>query len=141
MQKVDSKTGGQALRALLRERSPLGPLKVLYERVGRVFQIPLPAFHPFVVGGAEANRRVLVTERDKVRWRNPDPVTEVLRRGVLVTDGEEHDHYRGLMEPHMRPSVLPDYAPAMIAHTDRVSSTWQEDRSSTCWSKAARSPS
>ena len=91
-----------------------------------MFQIPLPAFHPFVVGGAEANRRVLVTERDKVRWRNPDPVTEVLRRGVLVTDGEEHDRYRRLMEPDMRPSMLPDYAPAMIAHTDRVSATWQE---------------
>ena len=72
------------------------------------------------MGGAEANRRVLVTERDKVRWRNPDPVTEVLRRGVLVTDGEEHDHYRRLMESHMRPSTLPDYAQAMIAQTDRV---------------------
>jgi cytochrome P450 len=126
MQQIDSKTGRKALRALLRERSPLGPLKVLYERVGRVFQIPLPAFHPIVVGGAEANRRILVTERDKVRWRNPDPVTEVLRRGVLVTDDEEHDHYRGLMEPHLRSSVLQDYTPAMIEHTDRVSAMWHD---------------
>ena len=79
-----------------------------------------------MVAGPEANRRVLVTERDKVRWRNPDPVTEVLRRGVLVTDGEEHDHYRGLMEPDLKPSALPDYARAMIAQTDRVSATWQD---------------
>ena len=48
---IDSKTGRAALVALLAERSLLGPLRVLYSRVGRVFRIPLPAFHPFVVAG------------------------------------------------------------------------------------------
>jgi cytochrome P450 len=122
----DARTGRDALRALLRERSPLGALKVLYARMGRVFQIPLPSFHPFVVGGPEAARRVLVTDRDRLLWRNPDPVTDLLRRGVLVTDGEEHDAYRSLMEKPLHPAVLPDYTATMLRHTDRVSATWED---------------
>ena len=61
-----------------------------------------------------------------MRWRNPDPVTEVLRRGVLVTDGHEHDVYRGLMEPSLKPGALPDYAGTMVEHTDRVRQTWKD---------------
>jgi cytochrome P450 len=126
MRAIDAETGRQALRELIRGRSLLGPLRVLYERVGRVFQIPLPGFHPYVVGGPEATRKVLVSERSNLRWRNPDPVTDVLRRGVLVTDGEEHDHARGLMEPDLHPSVLPTYTATMIAETDRVTARWQD---------------
>ena len=126
MQAIDAETGRQALQELLHARSLLGPLSVLYRRIGRVFQVPLSAFHPYVVGGPEANRKVLVLERNKLLWRNPDPVADVLRRGVLVTDGKEHDHYRSLMEPHLHPSALADYAGIMIAETDRVSSLWQD---------------
>jgi cytochrome P450 len=126
MVRIDSQTGRQALAGLIHERSPLGALSVLYDRLGRVFQIPLPSFHPYVVGGPEANRRVLVSERDKVHWRNSDPVTDVLRHGVLVVDGDEHDRYRALMEPRLHPSALPDYAADMVSETDRVSATWQD---------------
>lgn len=126
MQAIDAATGRQTLQELLRARSLLGPLRVLYRRLGRVFQIPLPGFHPYVVGGPEANRKVLVSERNKLRWRNPDPVTDALGRGVLVTDGEEHDHYRSLMEPPLHPSVLPEYTGIMIAETDRVAALWQD---------------
>ena len=126
MNKIQPSFGRDALKALLRERSLLGPLRVLYERVGRIFQIPLPSFHPYVVGGPVANRKLLVTERHKVRWRNPDPVSDVLRRGLLVTDGEEHDRYRGLMESDLHPSVLPNYVASMVAATDRVSATWDD---------------
>ncbi|HEY3477137.1 MAG TPA: cytochrome P450 [Anaerolineales bacterium] len=123
--RISPETGRAALRALLQEGSPLGPLKVMAKHVGRFFQIPLPGFRPFVVFGPEANRKVLVTERHKVRWRNTDPVTDLLRRGVLVVDGEEHDRYRNLMEPPLHPSRLPDYTRMMIEQTDRVSSTWK----------------
>ncbi|MDQ2693046.1 MAG: hypothetical protein M3Y68_13495, partial [Chloroflexota bacterium] len=123
---VSSATGRAALSALVKERSPLGPLKVMAEQIGRYFQIPIPGFRPFVVFGSVANRKVLVTERDKVLWRNTDPVTDLLRRGVLVTDGEEHDHYRRLMEPSLHPSMLPGYRQMMIEQTDRVSSSWKD---------------
>lgn len=125
MRPLDPETGRQALAAILKQRSPLGAMSVLYARIGRLFQIPMRSFHPFVVGGPEANRKLLVTERGKLRWRTPDPVTELLRRGVLVTDGEEHDHYRRLMEPPLHPGSLPRYTRMMLAHTDRVSSTWE----------------
>jgi cytochrome P450 len=123
---ISPETGRVALSALIKERSPLGPLKVMAKRVGRYFQIPIPGFRPFVVFGPDANRKVLVTERSKVLWRNTDPVTDLLRQGVLVTDGEEHDRYRSLMEPPLHPSQLPTYARMMIEQTDRVSSTWKD---------------
>jgi cytochrome P450 len=123
---ITADTGRAALRALFQEGSPLGPLKVMAKTVGRFFQIPLPGFHPFVVFGPEANRKVLVTERNKLLWRNTDPVTELLRHGVLVADGEEHERYRELMEPPLHPLQLPNYTQMMIEQTDRVSSQWKE---------------
>lgn len=126
MQPIDPETGRLALAAILRERSPLGALKVMYTRIGKFFQIPMPSFHPYVVGGAESARKILVTERDKVQWRNADPVTDLLRRGVLVTDGAEHDHYRKLMEPPLHPSQLNNYTDLMLAQTDRVTNGWRE---------------
>ncbi len=125
-QPVSPELGRAAMRALFKERSPLGPLRVMAKYVGRFFQIPIPGFSPYVVFGPEANRKVLVTERSKLTWRNTDPVTDLLRRGVLVTDGEEHDHYRGLMEAPFHPSQLPSYAQMMIEQTERVMSTWQD---------------
>ncbi|HLA08279.1 MAG TPA: cytochrome P450 [Anaerolineales bacterium] len=123
---ISAETGRAALRAFIKEGSPLGPLKVMAKHVGRFFQIPIPGFHPYVVFGPEANRKVLVTERDKVLWRNTDPVADLLRRGVLIVDGEEHDHYRKLMEPPLHPSYLSNYTQMMIAQTDRVASTWKD---------------
>ncbi len=125
-QKISPETGRAAMQALLQEGSPLGPLKVMARQIGRFFQIPLPGFRPYLVFGPEANRKVLVTERDKVLWRNTDPVTDLLRQGVLIVDGDEHDHYRKLMEPPLHPSRLAGYASMMLAQTDRVSSQWQD---------------
>lgn len=118
--------GFESLKAFIREGSPLGPLKVMAKYVGRFFQIPLPFFKPYVVFGPEANRKVLVTDRDKVLWRNTDPVTDALDRGVLIVDGAEHDQYRQLMEPALHPSTLSRYTSMMLAYTEKVSSQWQD---------------
>lgn len=126
MKSISPETGRAALSTFIKEGSPLGPLKVMAKNVGRFFQIPLPGFRPYVVFGPEANRKVLVTERDKVLWRNTDPVTDLLRRGVLIVDGKEHDHYRELMEPPLHPSRLPAYTEMMSSQTDRVSSQWKD---------------
>jgi cytochrome P450 len=122
----DPQLGLAVLKSFLAEKPPLGPLRVMAERVGRFFQVPLPGFKPYIVFGPEAARKVLVTERDKFQWRNNDPVTDLLDRGVLVTDGEEHDHYRKLMEPSLHPGKLPGYAEMMRQQTKRVSATWQD---------------
>jgi cytochrome P450 len=124
--KLSPEIGRAAMRALIQAGSPLGPLKVMAKHMGRFFQIPLPGFRPYVVFGPEANRKVLVTERDKVLWRNTDPVTDLLRQGVLIVDGEEHARYRKLMEPPLHPSKLPNYTHMMIAQTDRVAASWKD---------------
>jgi cytochrome P450 len=123
---ISPELGRAALRALLKEGSPLGPLKIMARHIGRFFQIPLPMFKPYVVFGSEANRKVLITERNKVLWRNTDPVTDLLRRGVLIVDGDEHDEYRKLMEPPLHPSRLPAYASRFILHTDNVTASWRD---------------
>ena len=126
-QKITAETGRAALLALLREKSPLGPLKVMARHVGHFFQIPLPMFKPYVVFGPQAARKVLVTEHEKLLWRNTDPVTDLLDRGVLVVDGGEHDGYRKLMEPPLHPSQLTNYTGMMIHQTDRVTSQWKDN--------------
>ena len=126
LKSISPQTGRAALRSLLEEGSPLGPLKVMAEHVGHFFQIPIPGFRPFVVFGPQANRKVLVTERNKLLWRNTDPVTDLLRRGVLIVDGEEHDRYRDLMEPALHPAQLSTYTQMMIEQTDRVTSLWKD---------------
>lgn len=117
--------GYRVLRAWLQSGSPLGPLRVMADEIGYFFQIPLPGFNPYVVFGPQANRAVLVTQREKLLWRNTDPVTDLLRRGVLVVDGDEHDLYRKLMEPALHPARLPSYAEMMVAQAKRVSDHWQ----------------
>ena len=126
LKSVSTQTGREALRSLLREGSALGPLKVMAKQMGHFFQIPIPGFRPFVVFGPEANRKILVTERNKILWRNTDPVTDLLRHGVLVVDGEEHDYYRELMEPALHPSHLPGYTQMMIERIQRVTSLWKD---------------
>ena len=66
---ISPETGRDALRALIKEKSPLGPLNVMAKHMGRFFQIPIPGFRPYVVFGPEAVRKVLVTERDKFSRR------------------------------------------------------------------------
>lgn len=122
----DPKTGLAVLKAFLAEKSPLGPLRVMAERVGPFFQVPLSFFNPYIVFGADAARKVLVSERQKFLWRNHDPVTDLLHRGILVTDGEEHDQYRSLMESSLRPGQLPQYTFLINQQTQRVSAQWKE---------------
>ena len=126
MKPVTPELGRAALRSFIKDGSPLGPLKIMARHLGYFFQIPLPMFKPYVVFGPEANRKVLVTERDKVLWRNTDPVTDLLRRGVLIVDGDEHDCYRKLMEPPLHPSRLPEYTSRFISHTKNVTASWKD---------------
>ena len=126
MPPIPLKLGLQALLSLIREKSPLGPLRLIFKHFGYFFQIPLAGFAPYVVSGPQANRQVLVTERGKLNWRNSDPVTELLRHGLLVTDSDEHDHLRSLMDTPLSLSHLPQYVEMILRHTGRVSAAWQD---------------
>ncbi len=124
---ADGPTGLKVLRGLARDRSLLTALALMHAHVGNVFQITMPRFQPAVVIGREAARQVLVTDRDNLQWRSEtDPVTRLLRRGVLVVDGEEHDRLRATMEPTLqRPQTL-RHVDAMWRYTDQVADRWAD---------------
>jgi cytochrome P450 len=116
------------LRELLRQRSPLAAMEKLHAHLGNAFQITLPSFNPIVLSGPELNRQALISERDRLSWRGEsDPVVTLLRHGVLVTDGAEHDQLRQLMEPALRRRETIRHIPAMIAYTDRELVAWPDE--------------
>ncbi len=124
----DGQTGLRALRAMIEQKSPLAALEVFHQALGDVFQINLPGFKPIVLVGPEANRFVLVDHRDELLWRSEqDPITKLLRQGLLVIDGEQHDALRRLMTPAFHRRMLARYVEAMGRYTDQVSAGWPEN--------------
>ena len=125
----DSRVSFQALKAMLRERHPLAAMQVFHRALGNVFQIPLPGFSPIVMVGPRAARFVLVEGRDGFRWRNErDPVTDLLRHGVLVEDDDSHDALRQLMNPVLHRRMLDKYVAVMVKRTDQIISGWKDQQ-------------
>jgi cytochrome P450 len=125
---VDGPAGLSILKGLARDRSLLTAMTGMHDELGDIFQITMPRFRPVVVSGPEFNRQVLVSDRDKFRWRGgSDPVVRLLRHGILVEDGEEHDRLRACMEPAMRRTPTLEHVPQMIRCTDQVLAGWPDD--------------
>lgn len=124
---AESETGLRVLRELARQRSLLAALEVMHEEVGDIFQITLPSFKPAVVVGPDWNRYLLVTDREKFSWRiESDPVVRLLRHGLLVEDGQSHDHLRALMEPGLNRRHVNSQIEAMCGYTDDILDQWQD---------------
>lgn len=125
---ADGPIGLSILKGLARDRSLLTAMGTMHEELGAIFQITMPRFQPVVVSGPAFNRQVLVTDRDKFSWRGEsDPVVKLLRHGVLVEDGEQHDRLRACMEPAMRRTPSLDHVPAMLRYTDQVLAAWPDE--------------
>jgi cytochrome P450 len=122
---ADGQTGLVVLRELARKRTLLAALSAMKRYLGNAFQITLPRFNPAVFVGPEASREIMVTRRDQFSWRTEsDPVCKLLRRGVLVVDGEEHEQYRAIMDPSLyRPESI-KHLELMWQQTDRVMAGW-----------------
>lgn len=100
---------------------------MMHKLVGNAFQITLPGFQPAVLVGPETNRYLLVQERQKFSWRvESDPVTRLLRRGLLVTDGAEHDTLRALMEEPLQRGQSAMYIPQMWNYTNAITREWRD---------------
>ena len=120
-------TGLKVLRGLARDRSLLTAMEIMHADVGPAFRITLPGFRPAVLVGPESMRAVMVSQQEHFRWRSPtDPVTGLLRHGVLVEDGAEHDRLRALMEPPLHKPRALRQIPAMQAQSDRVLDGWAD---------------
>lgn len=125
---AEPEVGLKVLKGLARDRSLLTALEIMRDEVGPAFQITLPGFQPAVLVGPESNRQIMVSRRDHFRWRGPsDPVTKLLRHGVLVEDGEQHDYLRAQMEPVLQKPKVVQHIPAMLAYTDRVTAGWADN--------------
>lgn len=123
-----SKSGPQALKAFMETRNALAALQVFQAEVGDIFQLTLPGFKPIVVAGPEAAHTVLAAKRQAFSWRPVgDPVARLLRQGLLVTDGELHDHLRHTMMPALHKAHLPEYLHAMWDCTDQVTARWTDN--------------
>lgn len=122
----DSEAGRAALRAW-RQDGILASLRALRDALGPVFRIPLPGFDPVMVSGPEANRYILVTARDRLKWRmERDPVVRLLRHGVLVEDGEAHDRLRQALNPPLHRAAVRTHVAAMWHSAERVAATWPD---------------
>src|SRR4051812_45988434 len=97
----------QSLQKLVKERHVLASLEAIHGALGDVFRLPLPGFDAVMLVGPEANRFVLVDERERLLWRaEGDPVTRLLRHGVLVEDGEAHDTLRHALNPSLHRKMI-----------------------------------
>ncbi len=120
-------TGLKVLRGLARDRSLLTAMEIMHADVGPAFRITLPGFRPAVLVGPESMRAVMVSQQEHFRWRSrTDPVTRLLRHGVLVEDGAEHDRLRALMEPPLHKPRAMQQIPVIQAQTDRVLDGWAD---------------
>lgn len=117
--------GLAVLRAMGRDFSLLDGLAAMHKHLGNAFQITLPGFRPIVFVGPESNRHILVSGRDDFLWRTEsDPVTGLLRHGLLVEDGESHDCLRGVMEPTLQRAQVNRHIDAFWACTATVTDGW-----------------
>ncbi len=124
---ADGERGLAILKELLRDRSLLTSLALMRKHVGPAFKITLPRFQPAVFVGPDTNREVMVTQRESLSWRpEGDPVTRLLRRGVLVVDGEEHDSLRAIMDPPLQRRYVVDHVPAFWRYTNQVIDGWPD---------------
>ena len=124
---LTSENGPEVLRAMLQGRSLLTGLSAMHRVLGSPFQITMPVFRPVILVGPESNRYVLVTHRDQFLWRTEsDPVTHLLRHGVLVEDGERHDQIRAVMDPSLHRGQVAQQVNAMWHYTGRALDQWQD---------------
>jgi cytochrome P450 len=123
---ADAELGLQVLQAFRHEKSPLAALRVMRDNLGDIFQVTLPGFRPVFLSGPEYSRFVLVDGRQNFLWRSEgDPVTRLLRHGLLVEDGASHDQLRAPMNDILSGKRASDHIETFWRSTDAVSLVWQ----------------
>ncbi|MEK6326992.1 MAG: cytochrome P450 [Actinomycetota bacterium] len=108
-------------------RDPLAVLLPAYEEHGPIFAIRIfHAIHVFMLG-PEANRFILVTDRDKFRWRDGSlgDLIPLIGDGLLTTDGEYHDRAREIMVPVFHRKRIASAATVMSEEAERAFDGWR----------------
>ena len=122
----DSSAGLAALKELFGPRNLPGALSAMRRKLGYVFRIRLPGFNPVFLSGREAAHFALTEGRSALKWRNEsDPVTGLLRHGLLVEDGEAHDSLRRKVMPALHRQQVAGYIEKMWRRTEQVINSWE----------------
>jgi cytochrome P450 len=123
---ADATLGLQVLQAFQREKSPLAALRLMRDNLGDIFQISIPGFDPIFLSGPKYSRFVLVDGRDYfLRRTESDPVTRLLRHGLLVEDGDLHDRLRSPMNEILSGKRVLDHIEIFWRSTDAVTQHWK----------------
>src|SRR3989337_3721250 len=106
----NNRAARSSLDALLTSRSLLLAMKALRDELGDVFLLSMPGFKAIVLSGSDAAHFTYVKARTALRWRTEDdPVTGLLRHGLLVEDGESHDDLRHGVMPYFHRQKVDGY--------------------------------
>jgi cytochrome P450 len=108
-------------------RDPLSVLLAAYEEHGPVFAIRIfHAIHVFMLG-PDANRFMLVTDREKFRWRDGSlgDLIPLIGDGLLTTDGAYHDRAREIMLPVFHRERIAAAAGVMNEEAERALEGWR----------------
>lgn len=126
---LSGESGLAVLRRMIRERSILAGLAAMHAHLGRIFQITLPNFRPVFLAGPETNRHILVTHRQDFLWRTEsDPVTHLLRHGLLVEDTESHDALRRRIDPPLQRGHVQTQIETFWHRTGELLTPWQDGK-------------
>ena len=83
-------------------------------------------FNPVFLSGPKHSRFVLVDGRDNFLWRTEsDPVTKLLRHGLLVEDGAFHAKLRAPMNKILTAKQVNQHIETFWRSTDAVTRHWQ----------------
>jgi cytochrome P450 len=124
-----SQNARAAWQALRTQKSLLLAMKALRDELGDVFLLSFPGFRAVVLSGPEAAHFTYVKARSALGWRTEDdPVTRLLRHGLLVEDGESHDTLRRDIMPYLHRQKVDAYLPVFIDRADQVCATWDLER-------------
>jgi cytochrome P450 len=107
-------------------RDPLAVLLTAYEEHGPIFAIRIfHAINVFMLG-PDANRFMLVTDRDSFRWRDGSlgDLIPLIGDGLLTTDGEYHDRARETMLPVFHRERIAAAAEVMSEEAEGALSDW-----------------
>lgn len=122
---LTNKNALPTLHTLRTQRNLLLAMKTMRDELGDIFSLSFPGFKAIVLSGPEAAHFTYVKARAALHWRtNDDPVTGLLRHGLLVEDGESHDVLRRDIMPYLHRQKVDGYLESFVRRTDQISSTW-----------------
>jgi cytochrome P450 len=115
--------------AEMHRRAP-DALRRLHERYGQVVAFGYGPFRYVALFGPEANRYLLADHPERFRWREAlaSLITVDGDTALVVSDGEEHQRRRRLVQPAFSTKRIHGYLDLMVNEVDRELDTWVPGR-------------